>query len=514
MVKVLFAHKSHPIEPLGVGYISGAIARGGHKSKMILTYDDMEDAVQRVSSAIESEKPAIFAQSIIFGSHGYAIELNKRIKEKYPKIISVLGGPAATFTPELMDRGFDVICRYEGEDPFLEFCNALEKGEDVGNIPNLWVRENPNLYKTEIKKTKEILDIDNPGYKDDSGFDPGRKRFVNATRTLLQDSALNELPFPDRDILYEHKIFRDGPIKHFMHTRGCAWDCAYCFNVIQNMENKGKGKAVRFRTHKSVVDEILEVKNKYPLELVYFQDDVFGPAYNIKFAKAFAEEFKKVGLPFHCHIRYNLVTDEIAKALADAGCTGVHVAIEAGNEDIRNVVHRRRMTTEQIRNGAAALRKYGIKQMTQNILGAPGETKEEMFETLQLNIDVKPFFASASIFQPYPGTKALEYARDVGALPQKGLNELVDTFGLESFYDKSILALDPKHKRWLEVFQKFFAIAVQNPEIYTSGKLNEMMKPFLDSEDKDEELKKMYRQHRAGVDEVLYGVKLEEVVAI
>src|SRR3989344_1243221 len=198
MKKVLFAHKTHPIEPLGIGYITSSIARGGHESKMILTPKDIDEAVKQISQKVSEYNPDIFAQSIIFGSHLYAAELNKKVKARHPNLITILGGPAGTFTPELIERGFDVVCRYEGEDPFLEFCNALDKGEDVGNIPNIWVKVNTDLYHTKIRNLKEILDIDDPRYKEESGFDPDRIRFVNATRNLLQGDSLGNTPAPNR----------------------------------------------------------------------------------------------------------------------------------------------------------------------------------------------------------------------------------------------------------------------------------------------------------------------------
>ncbi|MDP2629070.1 MAG: cobalamin-dependent protein [Nanoarchaeota archaeon] len=171
MVKVLFVHKTHPIEPLGIGYLSSSIAREGHETQLILTSSDLEKAVEEVSEKIQEYKPEVLAQSIIFGSHGYAIELNKKVREKHPNLISILGGPAATFTPIIIERGFDAICRYEGEYPFLEFCNALENGDDVGNIPNLWVKPNPNkaakrmllefsFYITELKEEELTIETE------------------------------------------------------------------------------------------------------------------------------------------------------------------------------------------------------------------------------------------------------------------------------------------------------------------------------------------------------------------
>lgn len=515
MVKVLFAHQTHPIEPLGIGYISSSIVRGGHESLLELTSKNMNEAAEHIFAVIEREKPDLFCQSIIFGSHGYAIELNRIVKAKYPYLVSVLGGPAGTFTPELIDRGFDVLCRYEGENPFLEFCNAFENEEDVGNIPNLWVNENPDLYKTEIEREKKVLDINHPGYRYESGYDPQRKRFVNDTRKLLEGQDLDSIPPPDRVLLYEQRIFRESPIIHFMHTRGCAFHCTYCHVEMQNIENRGKGRVVRRRANELFAEEVNAVKKLLGRDfLVYLQDDILGFGYKKELAEEFRDEYKKsVGLPFHGHVRFDLISKDegIAKALADAGCTGVHVAIEAGDSDIRNRVHGRGMSDKQILRGAEYLSKYGIRMMTQNIFGAPGETREQMLQTFELNRSVKPVFASVSIFQPYPGTSSLEYARKTGTLHVQGINELIDIFGMESFYDKSILVTDPEHKRWMEVAQKFFAIAIDRG--LSAGEYEAMIKPYLKDQSRDDELKRMYRAHRAEKDEVLYGVKLEHVVA-
>ena len=69
MVNILYAHKDHPIEPLGPAYLTSSIARHGHKSKLLLTSRNIDKAVEEVSEEIKKERVDIFAQSIIFGSH-------------------------------------------------------------------------------------------------------------------------------------------------------------------------------------------------------------------------------------------------------------------------------------------------------------------------------------------------------------------------------------------------------------------------------------------------------------
>tara|TARA_Y100000310_G_scaffold341895_1_gene442746 strand:+ start:1264 stop:2832 length:1569 start_codon:yes stop_codon:yes gene_type:complete len=518
MVDSLFAHKRHPVEPLGIGYLASSIARGGHGIDLMLTEGDLEVATNEVCEKLDRGNYKVFGQSVIFGSHGYAIELGKRVKERHPEVISFLGGPASTFTPKLINRGFDAICRYEGENPFLEFMNALEYGNDVGNIPNLWVRENPDLYHTEVKTRKQILDQDDPNYKKDSGYDPGNNLFVNDTRMLLQEEALNDIPFPEREkVLYVHDLFGKGPIFHFIHTRGCAFGCFYCHVHLQNKDNRGKGSPVRRRANESMAEEVLETKlNRAKAGVkdffVYFQDDVFGPSYKAEYTKDFGESFKELGVEMHIHTRYDINSRDpnIAKFLSEAGVTGTHMAIEAGNEYIRNKIHGRGMSDKQILTGAEYMRKYGIRTMTQNILGAVGETKENMLETLDINQVVNPTFASASIFQPFPGTKELEIAAKTGSLPVKYEDELIDMFDTGTFYNDSILIMDPEQKTWLKRFQKFFAIAVE--EKWSHEKVEKVIKTYPEGGAAEEELELMYRTHRAEKDNELYGVKLEEVV--
>ena len=85
-------------------------------------------------------------------------------------------------------------------------------------------------------------------------------------------------------------------------------------------------------------------------------------------------------------------------------------------------------------------------------------------------------------------------------------------FIIYNFYNKTILIQDPQHKRWLELFQKFFAIAVANPQIYQSGVLDKIIATYPKGEEANKELEHMYRLHRAEADEKLYGVKLKEIV--
>ncbi len=72
--------------------------------------------------------------------------------------------------------------------------------------------------------------------------------------------------------------------------------------------------------------------------------------------------------------------------------------------------------------------------------------------------------------------------------------------------------MDPEEHKWLERFQRFFAIAVDQPTIYESGALDRIIVSYPETDEADNSLVTMYRTHRAEKDDELYGVELADVV--
>jgi radical SAM superfamily enzyme YgiQ (UPF0313 family) len=156
------------------------------------------------------------------------------------------------------------------------------------------------------------------------------------------------------------------------------------------------------------------------------------------------------------------------------------------------------MTNEQIVNAVTLFQNHGIRVMLQNILGLPFTTLQNDFETLELNIKCQPDYAWASIFQPYPKT----------ALGMRCSQEGVYTGDFSdlgsSFFDSSHLNIS--HKNEVANLQKLFAIAVANPKIYTSGRLQRLIKePY---EKTRESYTRAYKAFRKKADKALYGFDL------
>lgn len=377
-------------EYLGIMYISKILKNEGHIVKLHILGESIKDII--------NFKPDFIMYSLITGNHQKFIDYNKKLK-KLLNFTSIFGGPHPTYFPEMIDiEGIDYILRGEGENSIL---NILKRPKDrviIGELPE---------------------NIDN-------------------------------IPFPDRDLLYFIPKHKNNPIKHFISSRGCPYNCSYCYNSIWRKIYKDK-KTVRYRSPENIIKEIKEVISKYPTKLIYFQDDCFDA--NKKWLYKFLDLYKKnFKLSFHCIIRLDILDEETTKKLSESGCISVRCAAEAGNDYLRNKILNRNMTKEDIINGTKLLRKYNIYFVLQNMIGLPESNLKRDMETLLLNIKCRPTLGWCSIFQPYPMT------------------EIGKTFSIDvnnfkpSFYEESVINIP--HKKEVKKLQKLFGFITKYPIFY------------------------------------------------
>ncbi|MFH1862345.1 MAG: radical SAM protein, partial [bacterium] len=164
---------------------------------------------------------------------------------------------------------------------------------------------------------------------------------------------------------------------------------------------------------------------------------------------------KEIGLPFLSTVRANLVDEELVKALKEAGCVSCVFGVESGVERIRNEVLAKGVKDEHIYETARLFKKYKIRFGTYNMVGLPGETVEDAFQTVKINAKIKADFPWCSVLQPYPGTQIRKRVEE-----ELGYELPVDDIGGSYFTDSII---KNQRMRELENLQKLFHVAVKFP---------------------------------------------------
>jgi radical SAM superfamily enzyme YgiQ (UPF0313 family) len=412
-MKVLFIIDNMVVENLGIGYLSSYLKQAGHEVDIIQT--EKENLKEKIMSYL----PDILAYSLTTGKHNFYKEMDKGIKGWY-KTQTVYGGPHVTFFPQFI-QGDDIGIRGEGFEAFPELLNRLQNKKEIESMDNL-------VYHGKINPLRPLLD----------------------KVTLLH---------PDRDLMYKYFANYNNPIKNVMASFFCLFNCGYCFNP-KYKEMYGITRS-QLRPVGDVISEINDLR-LYPLELIFFQDDIF-PLYDDKWLSEFCYQYQSIKKPFHIQLRVEMITEERIKKLKDVGLHGVTFAIESGNEAIRNVVLRRRMSNTVIIEGANILHKYGIKLRTENMIGIIGEGWNEVMETVKLNIACKSDIAWASLFQPYPGTELGDRAIK-GNLFDGNYDDIDKSF-FETYRLKSEFGVQ------LSRLQKLFSLIVEYPKLIHLAKL-------------------------------------------
>jgi len=418
-MRVLFVEKQIDYEPLGLLTLSSVLRQAGHDVRLAIASEEDPVAVAR------DWQPDVVGYSVYTGSQTYYRDLNLRIK-KVVDVVSVFGGPHPTYFPEFVEEaGVDGVCIGEGEGAILDLVNTLAEGRSPAGIENWWFNVNGRVEHNPVRPAEDDLDV---------------------------------LPFPDRELLFERDAFtRQSGIKHFITSRGCPYDCTYCFNHALAELYRGGGKRLRQMSVDRVVEEVKGVQVRYPMQFVVFLDDLF--IVYAPWLRELAEKFpREVGLPFFCNVRANLVTPEKIALLKQAGCASVGMGLETGNPALRNRLLKRNMSDEQIVEASRIIREAGIELLTTNMLGLPGGALENDFETLALNHACRPAYANAFLYQPYPRTELGEYARTNGHV--EGSLDDIDP----SAWERSVLRFaSPEEKRQIENLNKLFALAVEWP---------------------------------------------------
>ena len=104
--------------------------------------------------------------------------------------------------------------------------------------------------------------------------------------------------------------------------------------------------------------------------------------------------------------------------MKEAGCYTIDMGLESGDQEIRFKYLKRYMTDEMMINCSQWFHKYGIAQLTYNIIGLPHEDIRSALKTIKLNAKMRSDRMIPNIFYPYPGTKLYEIAKEAGFLPE------------------------------------------------------------------------------------------------
>ncbi|RPI60288.1 MAG: radical SAM protein [Ignavibacteriales bacterium] len=360
-----------PYAPLGILYVSAYLERKGFSNEV---FDTTFSTMQKMRDYLLEFKPDVIAIYVNLMTKLNVLEIIKFTKANLHHTKIVLGGPEIRYNAnDFLNFGADYLVIGEGEETSLELMIALneKRYDDIKNIPGLGFKNQNNeiVFTTEREKLKEV----------------------------------DSLPFPGRDKINLQLYLNAWKERHGENAisistmRGCPYTCKWCSRAVY-------GLSYRRRSPENVCDELELIQKEYNPDTLWFVDDVFTISH--KWLNEFNETLKQRNLKikFECITRADRMNEEVIKLLKDAGCFRVWIGAESGSQKVIDLMDRR-VDVDQVRQMIKLTQNNGIQAGTFIMLGYPGETEDDIEETIRHLKESNPEYFTITVAYPIKGTE-------------------------------------------------------------------------------------------------------------
>ena len=328
------------------------------------------------------------------------------IKHKKPETFIIIGGPAATFSDELILANctdIDLCVRFEGEETAMELASRMKEGsllEGLENIAGITYRSENSIIR-------------NP---DRGLYGSGGNR----------ECGLDGLPSP-----YLEGMLKGNEGIGILSSRGCTQHCTFC-----NYSAMSK-HTIRYHSIERIIDELKYIQAAIELNpprfmgvnYVEFLDDNF--TLNILRAKKILDRIidEEIRLPLLCNCRPENVDEELAELLNQAGFFGIFMGIESAVPSVLSYIKRIRKAKSQperddyakekyyiakVRETIALAKRNNIKTYVGAILGLPSETLGDGLKTIEFIKELNVDYYAQNYLRAYAGTELFNTASNYG----------------------------------------------------------------------------------------------------
>lgn len=377
--------------PLGLCYLSSYVKAhipGVETSLFEITHGMGPDSAARMIARTDPEIIGITAYTVGFYE---LISLCRSLKKYIPEAVICLGGPHITSLPGSLPHEADIGVCGEGEETFLEICAELT-----------------NRNKLSIDVLKQIRGI---------CYHAGDSVRTTLPRELISD--IDIFPPPDLSILnmkwYTARrmcFVMRGNLRGFtlLTSRGCPFQCRFC-------QASAHWRRCRYHSAERVIVELEKIRIEYPhVNAVNIIDDLFiGNRWRLReIIRMIRERGLHQGIVFNVNGHVNLVDEEIIELLKSINVIQISYGFESGAERVLNFLKKGSATVAKNYRAAEITNAAGIGVGGQFMIGSPGETEQELLETINFIKNTQMSHVHVSSTTPLPGTELWDMCRENG----------------------------------------------------------------------------------------------------
>lgn len=331
---------------------------------------------ERWISEILAYQPAMIGFTIYHTSKLASLALANLIKQRQPEIVIVFGGPDCQrfhSAAELVaESAVDGVVIGEGEVTLQEVIERFVSNDNRA-VPGALLKVNDGIVDGGDRPP--VIDLD-------------------------------RIPFPDFSDLHLDR-YQPGLLP-ILGSRGCVGRCVIC-------NERRYWQPFRNRSAASIVAEMEAHYANYGVDKFHFNDSLING--NFKQLKELCRllidrqhHFQWSGAARAC----SEMTKDLLQTMKQAGCLSLSIGIESGSQRVINLMQKGFKVSQ-----AVALFKHaheiGMKLSFNLIVGFPGETTSDFFQTLKFLWDIRNYDADLEVLS----TCLVSEGSELAANPQR-----------------------------------------------------------------------------------------------
>ena len=330
------------LPPLGLCYLAAVLERDGVHCDI---FDNYLTQWSNESLIHLAEQYDVIGITGLTATSLEAIKIAKQLQHKF----LICGGPHATLFPEQMLQYFNCVVKGEGE----QVITNIVKNRLTGIIDGI---------------RTEVLDV-------------------------LPMPARHKLPM--QRYPHQNEFLKAKNVYSLNTSRGCPYNCSFC--SVRTIW----GRSYRAFTPGRVADEIRRLIVDYNADGIYFREDNF--TFDRNRVINICRLISGWELEWVCESRVEHLDEDLIRIMHSAGCRGMWFGTESGSNRVLKMMHKG-VNKEKAVETFALCRKYGIKTGASFMLGIPGETRKEMYETLWFANELDSYHTWFNYYLGIPGS--------------------------------------------------------------------------------------------------------------
>jgi anaerobic magnesium-protoporphyrin IX monomethyl ester cyclase len=399
------ARDINPIPPIGLGYIAAMLEQrqikveiydmlgeGWNKEipyarDIVIVGLSTEDLIDRI---YKFEPDIVGISNQFTYQKGIVDALFSAVKSEFPQIITVTGGASPTVIPEItmQNKAIDYAVLSEGEHRMIHLIDYLEGRKSPEEIDGLAYREGETLI-------------------------------VNPVLSFIQN--LDDIPFPAHhlfnwDVYFSirtsHGTRKTDKYCPIVSSRGCMVGCVFC--CVERIW----GRKYRVRGISNVIQEFKILKNRFGIKEIMFEDD--NLTLNMKrtgqMFDAMAQEKLNLIWDTPNGVSTFALSNELLDKMKASGCVQVNLAVESGNQDVLKNIMSKPVNLSAVKSLVSHGRKIDLPVSAFLVVGMPGETIEQMWDSIKFVKKLGIYHPHISVATPYPGTRLYDICQKNGYL--------------------------------------------------------------------------------------------------